>query len=95
MEVCDHLPVDLPDVVDVAEDRLAHHVVAIAIEVDILHESLLGVLVGRLKLLPDCVLLHLEVIAIVDAVAEHVAEDLHRLRDAVWEAEGVVERVLA
>ena len=77
VEVCHHVAIDLADVVNVTEDRLAHHVVSEDVEVDVLHQGLLGVLVGRLKLLPDRVFFHLEVEVVVHAVAEHVAEDLH------------------
>ena len=72
MEVCDHFAIDLANVVDVAENGLTHHVVAEHIEVDILHQSLLRVLIRRFKLLPNRVFLDLEVIVVVNAVAEHV-----------------------
>lgn len=58
VEVCNHVAIDLPNVVNVTEDGLAHHVVSKYIEVDILHESFLWVLVCRLKLLPDGVFFH-------------------------------------
>ena len=48
VEVDDHFAVDLSNVVDVAEDRLTHHVISEDIEVDVLHESLFRVLVCRL-----------------------------------------------
>lgn len=75
MEVSDHFSVDLADVIDVSENRLAHHVFPVDVEIDILHEGLLGVLVRGLELLPDRVFLILEVIVVIDAVADHVAED--------------------
>ena len=76
MEVCDHVASDLTDVVDVAKNGLAHHVVFEHIEVDVLHEGLLGVLIRRLQLLPDRVLLELQQPVVVDTVTEHVAHDL-------------------
>lgn len=48
VEVNDHLAIDLSDVVNVTEDGLPHHMVSEAVEVNVLHQSLLRVLVGSL-----------------------------------------------
>ena len=95
VEVNDHLSVDLSDVVDVSEDWLAHHVLSVDVEVDILHEGLLGVLVDCLQLLPDCILLVLNMVVVVHTIAEHVSHDLHGLGDTAWERQGVVESMLS
>ena len=76
MEVCYHVASDLTDVVDVAKNGLAHHMIFEHIEVNVLHEGLLGVLIRRLQLLPDRVLLELQQPVVVDTVTEHVAHDL-------------------
>lgn len=65
MEIYDHVTVDLVDVVDVAEDRLAHHVLTVDVVVHILHQSLHLVFVCRLKLLPDCVLFKFHSVVVV------------------------------
>ena len=85
MEVHYHIACDLANVVDVAEDGLAHHVLTKDIEVDILHQSLLRVLVHSFKFLPDSVLLKLNMVAIVCAIAEHIAHDFNGTRHAIWE----------
>ena len=95
VEFHDHVARDLADVVDIAEDGLAHHVLAEDVEVDVLHEGLLRVLVYCFQLLPDGVLLQLDVVAVIRAVAEHVAHDLDGAGDAVRKAERVVHGVLA
>ena len=76
MEVCDHVASNFTDVVDIAQNGLAHHMIFEHIEVDILHEGLLWVLIRRLQLLPDRVLLELQQPVIVDTVTEHVTHDL-------------------
>ena len=85
VEVCHHVAIYLSNVVNVTEDGLAHHVVSVNIEVDILHEGFLRVLVSRLKLLPDRVFFHFEVEVIVYAIAKHVSEDFYRLVQTIWE----------
>mmetsp|Transcript_1904 Transcript_1904/g.2747 ORF Transcript_1904/g.2747 Transcript_1904/m.2747 type:complete len:235 (-) Transcript_1904:419-1123(-) len=95
VEVSDHLAVDLANVVNVTENGLAHHVIAIDVEVDVFHEGFLRVLVRSFKLLPDGVLLDLEVVVIIHTIAEHVTEDLNTARNAIRETQGVVESVLA
>jgi len=85
VEVDDHVPVDGPDVVDVSKNRLSHHVLSVHVVVNIFHESFLGVLVSSFELLPDGVLLHLEVVVVVDTVGQHVAENLSRFGEAVGE----------
>ena len=72
MEVSDHVAIDHSDVIDVTEDGLAHHVVAIDVKVDVLHQGFFWILIRCLKLLPDSVFFHLQVIIVVHAVAEHV-----------------------
>ena len=91
VEVHNHVPVDLPNVVDIAEDWLAHHVLPVAVVVDTFHACLLRVLIYRLKLTPDRVLFHLEVIVIIDRVTEHVTHYFNRFADTIWEALHVVE----
>ena len=76
MEVSDHIASDLSDVVDITKYGLAHHMIFEHIEIDVLHESLLGVLIGRLQLLPYRVLFELQEPAIVNTITEHVAHDL-------------------
>lgn len=58
MEIDNHIAGDLPDVINVSEDRLAHHVLSINIVVHVFHQSFFRVLVSCFKLLPDSVLLH-------------------------------------
>ena len=72
MEVHHHIAIDLSNVVNVSKDGLAHHVVSEAVEVNIFHQSLFRVLICCLELLPNSVFFHLEVIIVVNAVAEHV-----------------------
>lgn len=95
VEVCHHVAIDLPNVVNVTEDWLAHHVVPEYIEVDIFHESFLWVLISRLKLLPDGVFLHLQVEVIVYAVAKHVAEDLDGLVQTIRETQCMIKCMFA
>lgn len=71
-----HVSVDLPNVVNISQDGLAHHMVPENVIVNVLHQCFLTVLVHALKLLPNGVLFHLEVVVIIDRVAEHVTEDL-------------------
>lgn len=77
IEIDNHVTVDLIDVIDVSEDGLAHHVLSEDVIVDVLHQSLHVIVIGRLQFLPDGVLLHLEVIVIIVGVADHVSEDLN------------------
>lgn len=58
MEVYNHFPVDLSDVVYISQNRLAHHMLTIDVEVHVFHQSFLGILINRLQFLPYCVLLH-------------------------------------
>ena len=95
MVVNDHVTVDHANVVDITKDWLAHHVLSIAVEVDIFHEGLFGILVCRLKLLPDGVFLELYVVIVIDTVAEHVADNRYCMANVVRETKGVVHRVLA
>lgn len=50
VEVNNHFPVDLPDVINISKNRLAHHMIPIAVVVHILHQSFLRVLVNSLQL---------------------------------------------
>lgn len=76
MKVCDHVACDLSDVVDIAKNGLAHHMIFEHIEVNVLHQGLLGILISRLQLLPDRVLLELQQLIVIDTVTEHIAHDL-------------------
>jgi hypothetical protein len=78
MEVSDHIAIDLANVINVTKDRLTHHMVSITVEIDVFHQCFLGVLINGFQLLPDCVFLQFEVIAIINTVAEHVAQDFNR-----------------
>ena len=60
MEVINHLSIDLPNVINISKNRLAHHMVTIDVEVDILHQSLFRILVYSLQFLPDCIFFHLK-----------------------------------
>lgn len=95
MVVDNHLPVDLVDVVDLAEDRQAHHVVPVDVEVHVFHEGLEVVVVCRVQLLEDRVLLHLDVVVVILRVAKHVAEDVDRVRHVILEGEHMVQGELA
>lgn len=77
MEFNDHVASYHTNVIDITKDGLAHHMLPIDVEIDILHEGLLWVLVDRLELLPNSVLLELHVISIVSAIAKHVAQDFN------------------
>ena len=59
VEVSDHFAVNLPDVVDVSENRLAHHVISVAIKVHVFHQGFFRVLISCFELLPDSVFLEL------------------------------------
>lgn len=50
VEVNNHFPVDLPDVINISKNRLAHHMIPIAVVVHILHQGFLRVLVNSLQL---------------------------------------------
>lgn len=95
VEVNDHFTIDLADVVDITEDWLTHHMLAVAIEVDVLHERFLRILVCCLQLLPDGVFLKLEVIVVINTVTEHISENLNGLGDLLREAESVIKGVFA
>ena len=79
VEVNDHLAINLTNIVDITEDRLAHHMISKAVKVDILHQGLLRVLVCSFQFLPDRILLELQVIVVINTIAEHIAKDLDRL----------------
>jgi len=59
VEVSDHVSVNLPDVVDVSENWLAHHVISVAVKVHVFHQGFFRVLVSCFELLPDSVFLQL------------------------------------
>ena len=59
MEVRNHISGDLTDVVYIAKNGLTHHMIFEHIEVNVLHQGLLGVLVCRFQLLPNRVLFEL------------------------------------
>jgi len=48
IEIDNHVTVDLIDVIDVSEDGLAHHVLSEDVIVDVLHQSLHVIVIGRL-----------------------------------------------
>lgn len=73
MEVCNHFSVDLADVVDVTQNRLSHHVISEAIEIDVFHQCFFWVLIDSFQFLPDGVFFKFQVIAIVDTIAKHVS----------------------
>jgi hypothetical protein len=50
VEVNNHFPVDLPDVINISKNWLAHHMIPKAVVVHILHQSFLRVLVHSLQL---------------------------------------------
>lgn len=50
VEVNNHIPVDLSDVINVSKNRLAHHMIPKAVVVHILHQSFLRVLIYSLQL---------------------------------------------
>ncbi len=66
VEVNNHITVNLPYVVNIPEDRLAHHMLSEDVVVNVFHKCLFRVLVCCLQLLPDCVFLHFQVVVIVD-----------------------------
>jgi hypothetical protein len=92
--VNDHLAGDLSDVLDLAEDGQAHHVVAIHVEVDVFHESFEVIIVCGLELLVNGVLLNLHMIMVVLRIAEHVSEDVHRVGHIVLEGKHVIQSEL-
>jgi hypothetical protein len=65
MEVNHHVPVDLVDVVYVSQNGLAHHVLSVDVVIHVLHERLHEVFVGCQELLPDGLLLVLQVVVVV------------------------------
>ncbi len=77
VEVHYHVPVDLVDVVDVSQYRLPHHVLPVDVVVHVFHQRLHEVLVCRKQLLPDGLLLALQVVLVVGRVGQHVAKDFH------------------
>ena len=66
VKVDNHVTINRPDVINIAKDRLAHHMLSEDVVVDIFHKCLFRVLVSFLKLLPNCVFFHLQVVVIVD-----------------------------
>ena len=48
-----HLPCDFIDVFNLAEDRKTHFMVSPDIEIDLLHKSLIIIIISRKKLLPN------------------------------------------
>jgi hypothetical protein len=95
LEVGDMFTCKLADVVNVTEDWLAHHVLSVDVIVDVLHQSLLRILVSCFKFLPDCVFFNLDVLVVKGAVANHVAQNLNRLGESVWEGERVIQGMLS
>ena len=77
VELDNHVASDLVDVIDVTKNGLAHHVLTEDVVVNILHKCLHHVLVGGLKLLPDGVLLKLNMMLIIVRVTDHVSKDLN------------------
>lgn len=73
MEVCNHLSVDLADVVNVAQNWLSHHVISEAVEIDVFHKCFFRVLIDSFQFLPNGVFFKFEVIPIVDTIAKHVS----------------------
>jgi len=84
-EINDHITINLVDVIDVTEDGLAHHVHSENIVVNVLHQSFHVVIVGGFQLLPDGVLLHLEVIIVIVRVADHITENFNGFCDIILE----------
>ncbi len=77
MEVCDHLSVDLADVVYVTQNWLSHHVISEAVEIDVFHKCFFWVLIHGFQFLPNGVFFKFQMIAIVDTVAKHVSKDFN------------------
>ena len=92
--VDNHVARDLTDVVDVAENGLSHHVVSKDVKVDVFHEGFLRVLIHRFEFLPYCVLFQLDVVAIICAIAKHIAHDLNGACYSIREAECMVHGML-
>jgi hypothetical protein len=77
MEVDNHITIDLVDIVDVTKYGLTHHMLTENVVVDVLHEGLHHVLVSGLKLLPDGVLFHLNVVIVIYRIAQHISQDFN------------------
>ena len=90
-----HVARDLADVINVAKDRLSHHVLAVYVVVNVFHEGFLRVLIHSFKLLPYCVLFQLNVIAILGAIAEHITYNFDGARDSIREAQSMVHSMFS
>ena len=95
VEVNYHVSIDLSNVVDVSQDRLAHHVITEHIEVNIFHEGFFWILVDGFQLLPYGVFFHFKVEVVIDAVAKHIAHDFNSGWHTIREAQSMVKRMLA
>lgn len=85
VELLDHVLIDDANVLSDTENGLSHHVVSETIEVDVLDESLHLVLGGLDALSVDGLSLGLDLVGVVEGVAEHVSEDLDGLGNVVLE----------
>lgn len=77
MEVHDHFARYLVDVVDFSQNRQAHHVALVHVEVDLLHQGFEVVVVGCLQFLPNGALFSFHVNFEILAVEKHVSKDIY------------------
>lgn len=91
VEADDHVPGNLVDVVDLPENRQAHHVVPVHVEVNIFHQRFKTIIVGRLQLLPNRIFFKLYVESLIKAIAEHVAQDIYSMRNIIFEGKHVIK----
>jgi len=73
MEIYDHVTLDLINIIDVTEDRLAHHMLPVDVVVNVFHKGLHMIVVSCLKFLPDSIFFQFKVVVIVVGVAQHIA----------------------
>lgn len=73
MKIDHHIPVNLVNIVDISKDWLTHHMSLENVVVDTFHQCFHVVLICGKQLLPNCVLLLLQMIVIVSGMAKHVS----------------------
>lgn len=86
-----HFTCDLVDVVDLSQNRQAHHVIFVDVKVYVLHQGFKVVIVCGLQLLPNSILLCLHMKLLVLAVAKHIAQHIDCVRHIVLKREHMIQ----
>jgi len=78
MKINNHFPTHLMNIINLSKNWRAHLMPIVRIQINILHQSLVVVIISCKQFLPNCAFFKFNIISLIQWITEHVSKNIHR-----------------